>query len=237
MARHLVLFAREPGREAREKGLARRAAAELFAEFARGWLRAAELAGARISVAAPPEDVAAWRRRIPDTDVRWISQRGSSFGDRLRAAGREASPLGGPLVFVGGDVPADAVALRRAFEALERGAPAVLCPAPDGGVSLMGLATIDQDLLARVPWGGSTVFEELVARHAARGKLAEVLQPLPDVDGRRDLRRLLREGVVVASLIRAALRVVLRPIGIARPAPRSVRLPAPSRFRAPPAAA
>jgi glycosyltransferase A (GT-A) superfamily protein (DUF2064 family) len=239
--RHLVLFAREPGREAREKGISTPAGVELFASFARGWVRAAESAGARVSIAAPAEDLTAWRRRLAGEEVAWIAQSGRSFGGRLAEAAREAARTEGPVVFVGGDVPPDAAALLRAFEALQGkvgtdGISAVLSPAPDGGVSLLALSPEDHDLLAGVRSGSATVFSDLAEALERRGRRVLVLALIPDVDRRSDLRRLFRRALAIPlSLVRAALAL---PSGLPRAptrVPRPTLLGQPSPLRAPPA--
>ena len=93
VSRHLVLFAREPVLEAREKGLESRDAAGLFREFAAGWLRAAEDAGARLIVATPREDLPRWRRVFPAAEkIGWIRQRGATLGERLEDAARRGDP-------------------------------------------------------------------------------------------------------------------------------------------------
>jgi len=116
MDRFLVLFARDPAREARVKGFDPSGAEDLFASFAFGWLRAAEETGARLVVATPAEDLAAWRARLPtDRGILWICQRGRSFGERLEESARRVALRGGSTVLVGGDVPPSARSARRAF--------------------------------------------------------------------------------------------------------------------------
>lgn len=249
MSRFLLLFAREPSREARSKGFATAGAEDLFAGFARGWIDTASRLGARLVIATPIEDLAAWRRRLGGGGaVDWIVQRGESFGERLRRAARDPSLAEGRVVVVGGDVPPDPESARRAFEALEAGADAVLSPSPDGGVSLLGLTPEDDDLLARMTIGCRTVFASLASALAARGRRCVLLRPSADVDDRAGLRRLRRRPRVPAgdgpvsppipvSVLRAALS---RPFLKSEPAariPRDQRLSGPSGLRAPPRAA
>ncbi len=238
MKRSLILFAREPSREARSKGLAAAGAADLFASFAAGWLDAAERAGARLVVAAPAEDMTAWRRRLPrDRGIVWIAQHGRSFGERLEESARCAAADGSPAVLVGGDVAPSVEAACRAFDALDRRADAVLAPAPDGGISLVALGPNDFDLLRTLAAGSAGVFRSLVDALAARGRAVELVGFAPDVDGRRDLRRLIRSGAIflARSLARRALEIPESADGRPRPAPRSLLLAGPSGLRAPPA--
>ncbi|MCA1610658.1 MAG: DUF2064 domain-containing protein [Acidobacteria bacterium] len=235
--RSLILFAREPSREARAKGFSASGAVDLFASFATGWLDAAERAGARLVVAAPAEDLAAWRRRLPsDRGISFIAQRGRSFGERVEESARRIASEGDSAVLVGGDVPPSARAVGRAFDALDREAGAVLAPAPDGGVSLIAIRAEDLDLLRRLTAGSTGVFATLADGLEERGRTVELVDIAPDVDSRRDLRRLLRAGVVFAarSLARCALALPSSRDGH-RPSPRSLLLAGPSGLRAPPA--
>jgi Uncharacterized protein conserved in bacteria (DUF2064) len=189
----VVLFAREPAREARAKGFAAPEAAELFADFAVGWRDAARRAGARLVVSTPPEDRAAWRLSLPGSpDVLWIAQRGRSLGERLEAAARSVAELAGCAVIVGGDVVPSLTALETAFAALEDGAEAALAPAPDGGVSVVGLSPRHLDLLRGIEPRRRDVFASLTRRLARRDARVATVCPASDVDGRRSARRLLR---------------------------------------------
>lgn len=206
MARHLVLFAREPARQARDKGLGGAGAAELFAAFAAGWRNAARRAGATLVVATPAEDRRAWARCFDEAPI-WLDQRGSTFGRRLENAARNAAKLGGQTILVGGDVVPAAGRLLEAFEALEAGADAAIVPAADGGVSLLGLAAEDLDLLSGMPLRRGDVCARLLAALSARGRRVNVLARTCDVDGRRDLRALSRSAAPeLTALVRWTLR-------------------------------
>lgn len=236
--RHLVLFAREPVRQAREKGLESRAAAGLFRKFAAGWLEAAEEVGARLLLATPAEDLPRWHRILsPAEELGWIRQRGNTLGERLEDAARRAAALGGRAVVVGGDVSPSESVLRIAFEALERGADAVVSPALDGGVSLVALSPADLDLLRGIRGRRRTVLRDLLAALERRGRRVEIVEPAADVDGPRSLRALLRRlpaGTPLRSLVRSIF--CLRPgmeYSPALPA-RASCLSGPPGLRAPP---
>src|SRR5207244_12373405 len=94
--RLLLLFSREPRRQADEKGLRGRAGEQLFTAFARGWLDAARLAQARLVVSAPRADHAGWRRCLPAEEIAFLEQRGRSFGRRLEDAARQAAAVRRP---------------------------------------------------------------------------------------------------------------------------------------------
>ena len=207
MRRYLVLFAREPAREAREKGFRVREAAPLFAAFAVGWLEAARRNDARLVVATLREDRGAWGRIFgSESDVLWIVQQGRDFGERLERAARQAAALGGYTVCVGGDVPPSSSGLRTAFEGLNRGLDAVLAPAPDGGVSLIGLRPDDLDLLGTIALRQRGVLDRLSGLLAGRGRSIGFIETASDVDDRHALRLLLRRTLSLPrSLLRRAL--------------------------------
>ena len=201
MDRVLVLFARQPGRQAREKGLQSPAAAELFRGFARGWRDAAGIVGARFVIAAPPEDRLAWNSVFGASEVRWISQHGSSIGARLEDAATRAAAGGGQAVLVGGDVAPSAVALLEAFHAMEGGAQAAISPAPDGGFSLIALAREDFELLRGVRERRRTVLRDLLRAFAARQRAVRLVSPAADVDGRGSLRAILSRNLLPARFV------------------------------------
>ncbi len=241
MARFLCFFAREPDREAREKGFTEPEAADFFAAIAAGWHEAARRAGATLVVAAPPEDLPAWRRRLKGEEgLLWIAQRGGSFGERLENTARRAAGLGGRSILVGGDVLPSARELLEGFEALESGVDAALAPSPDGGVWLIGLTSGDLDLLSGIAIRRRDVFARLLSALAGRGRRVRLLALAPDVDGRSGLRAMARadlEAQALASLARRILSLVsfdATRTGLARPAERPRAF---ARWRAPPRAA
>jgi glycosyltransferase A (GT-A) superfamily protein (DUF2064 family) len=231
MNRFLVLFAREPARQAREKGLGS-AAAELFRGLAVDWLEAARQTGAQLVVATPQEDIAAWRqvfRGAPDPV--WIAQRGGTFGLRLEDAARRAAALGGLSVLVGGDVALSASALSEAFRAVEEGEDAAVSPALDGGVSLLALSRADLDLLRGIRERRRTVLADLLRALGERGRRVRIVPPAADLDGRAALRALLREEKIPLSLIPMA-RLALAPLVFS--CPREHRQPLTGALHGPP---
>jgi glycosyltransferase A (GT-A) superfamily protein (DUF2064 family) len=231
MPRYVVLFAREPGREARAKGFSESSGGEFFAALARGWTSATLRAGARLAVATPREDRPGWSRWIPPSErPLWLDQRGASFGERLERAGRDASELGGHAVLVGGDVVPSAEVLDRAFRLLENGADAVVAPARDGGFSLVALRRDDIDLLARVAPRQPDACDRLCRSLLARGRTISRIDPAPDVDGRRDVRAILRDATLGGDVRAAALRVLGAPVDLL-PSPPGWLPPAPAAYR------
>jgi glycosyltransferase A (GT-A) superfamily protein (DUF2064 family) len=243
VTRHLVLFAREPARQAREKGFGRLPDASLlFSTFAAGWAEAARRAGASLTISTPREDLTGWRRAPAAAlcDAVWIVQEGHTFGERLHATAARAAAFPGHAVVVGGDVPPSAGQLLAAFEALESGVDAVLAPAADGGVSLIGLPAGDLDLLLSIGQRGRNVFSTLRDALAGRGRRIAVLASAPDVDGRRGLRGLLRRPFFSAELCRLGRRLLaIRPSVPLPPTTPAFEAPAASTpfLRGPPLAA
>ena len=211
MARFLVLFAREPARQAREKGFGRTPDASLlFSKIAADWADAARVSGASLVISTPREDLPGWRqaRGVSACDPIWMAQEGRSFAERLRDTAARAARFGGHAVIVGGDVPPRVGHLEAAFSALESGAEAVLAPAADGGVSLVALPASDLDLLSRISRRRRNVFSALQGALAERGRRSAVLDPAPDVDGRTALRGLLRGALLSEHLFRLGRRLL-----------------------------
>jgi glycosyltransferase A (GT-A) superfamily protein (DUF2064 family) len=207
--RVLVVFGREPRRESRDKGLTVAGGEPLFAAFADGWIDAAIRCGARVLVSTPAADVAGWRRSLPGAPFETLEQRGTSLGRRLEDAARQARAAGGCVVIVGGDVAPSERSLAAAFALREASADAVIAPARDGGVSLVSLREEDLDLLSRFVPRGPDVFARLCRALARRGRRVAVVAPVGDVDGRRELGRLLRTPSFSASELKALARAVL----------------------------
>lgn len=208
-ARLLVLFARAPLSEARDKGLPEEPGSGFFLGVAREWREAARRAGAKVAVSAPPEDLSAWRRVLPGAgDVLWIEQRGGTFGARLEDASRRASRFARHVVVTGGDViPSDA-ALSAAFDALASGSAAVIAPAPDGGISMVSVPS-DPDVLRSIGRRRRDVFRYVRRRLLARGRAVTVIQSVADVDGPRALRKV--TGPVELRQLASYLRRATRP--------------------------
>jgi rSAM/selenodomain-associated transferase 1 len=87
------------------------------------------------------------------------------LGERMHKALASALARAGSAVLIGTDIPSlGAADLDAAFQALQRGAGAVLGPARDGGYYLIGLKQADRRLFDRIPWGTSTVLQETIIR-------------------------------------------------------------------------
>jgi len=239
VSRYLVLFAREPRREALAKGFGP-SGQDLFVTFARGWLDLARRARAQMVIATPPEDRCGWRRRLPEAaEALWITQAGSTFGDRLEGVARQAARLPGAAVLVGGDVAPSEPAVVAAFAALESGAQAVVGPAPDGGVSLVALRAEDADLLRAVRPRQRRVAERLRRGLEDRGRLVIRVGSATDIDGLASLASFERGlgPCATRALVREILNAATTRARPAREVPRFLILSNPTSPRAPPKAA
>jgi len=135
-----------------------------------------------------------------------MQQAGGNLGDRMAAAISAASAGGaGKVIVLGSDSPhLPPARLMEAAAALDA-APAVLGPAEDGGVYLIGLRDCCPAMFEDVEWGTARVFEQLRARLPG----AIVLEPWYDLDEITDLRRLASEDfptLRTAALARELMR-------------------------------
>ncbi|HET8699484.1 MAG TPA: DUF2064 domain-containing protein [Gammaproteobacteria bacterium] len=133
-----------------------------------------------------------------------VVQPGGNLGERIAHVNGELLALGFERqIFIGSDCAAlDVAYLERAAAALADH-DAVLGPALDGGVVLMGVRG-RWPPLAHLPWSTSALFESLRAACAAAGTCA-ILAPRSDVDTLADLVALRAELGADARPARRAL--------------------------------
>lgn len=148
-------------------------------------IRAGQAVGARILVCSPqPLPLPVGAEHLP--------QGQGSFGERLAAALTAASDRGdGPLVVVGSDAPGLtaghlARALTLAAEDPER---VVLGPCRDGGFYLLAARRPIAGLAAAARWCRRDTLASLTASLTRSGRPVALLDPLIDLDRRRDLER------------------------------------------------
>ena len=182
----VILFARSPQGEARHKRLP--GTERLFALARERVVQAtANLAETQLVVVGEHSG----RTRLP-AGSRVLRQRGRGFGERLENAFADVRGLGFELIVaVGIDSPGlTAQHLRRAFDHLAQGR-AVLGPAADGGVYLLGARGDVGSWFRDVRWQTSGVLAQLRARHPDA-----VLLPatLTDVDCFANLAQTLASG-------------------------------------------
>ena len=99
------------------------------------------------------------------------------------------------LLVIGNDCPQlDAPRLRRALAALAT-TGAVLGPATDGGVYLLGVSRAHFEAAAwqTLPWQTATLGQALARQLAAAGATVHLLPRLADIDNEQDLAHALRQ--------------------------------------------
>jgi glycosyltransferase A (GT-A) superfamily protein (DUF2064 family) len=154
---------------------------------------------ARCLLGCAGEDLMAWpgtkcvapslseeRSEAPTADVLLV-QPGGNLGERIAHVNAELIRQGiERQLFIGSDCPnLDLAYLERAAAALTEHA-AVLGPAADGGVVLMGVRG-RWPPLAALPWSTGTLYEALRTACARAGASAAALPSLHDVDTLDDL--------------------------------------------------
>ena len=184
----LVVFFKAPGRAKRRLAASLGAEAEVVAEQllncaledARGWT-------GEVVFAAADESDAAWLAQTGAYAGEVVVQHGSTLGERINGVDAQLRSRGFErLIYIGTDCPAlDLVYLARADIALGR-VDAVLGPALDGGVVLMGARRPWPDI-ASLAWSTPRLRDGLIERLDERGWSMATLAPLRDVDEPADL--------------------------------------------------
>jgi rSAM/selenodomain-associated transferase 1 len=124
-----------------------------------------------------------------------LRQRGADLGERLFDGLTEAAREADFVLAIGSDHPELGRArVVDAFERLERGAPAVIGPALDGGYCLIGFAArrIPRRAFEEIPWSGPRTLAVTRERLAEIGCDPVLLEASPDVDTPADLAALAR---------------------------------------------
>lgn len=151
-------------------------------------------------------------------------QAGATFGERLAGAVRATFARGYEhLLIIGNDCPQlGAAALRRAVAAV-RATGAVLGPAADGGVYLLGIsrALFEGGAWLGLPWQTRRLGTALRRQLRGQGATVQLLPALADIDDEQGLARALRQPL--ARPLRRALRRLRAP---ERPAVLAWRRPA-----------
>ena len=194
MRRHLVLFVRAPQLGRGKRRLARAIGDVATVRFERMMIalllhRLAANRRWRLRIAVTPDkarrQARRWRRGVEVT-----SQGSGDLGIRMRRA-LSASPRG-PVVLVGGDIPALAARhVAAAFHLLGQHA-LVFGPAEDGGFWLVGASRRERlpSLFERVRWSGPYALADTLAGLPRRVSVGFV-DRLEDVDDGEAYRRLM----------------------------------------------
>ncbi|HSG64649.1 MAG TPA: DUF2064 domain-containing protein [Gammaproteobacteria bacterium] len=207
----LVVFFKAPGRAKRRLAAAVGSAAQNAAEHllactledARGWT-------GDVFFAAAAEADARWLTRRSPRAGEVLVQRGDSLGERINRVDAQLRSRGiERLIYIGTDCPAiDHTYLARADIALGR-MDAVLGPALDGGVVLMG-SRRPWPSIAKLAWSTPALRAGLVDTLRGRGWTIQTLAALRDIDRPQDLEAAADDLADDARPARAALAAWLR---------------------------
>ena len=193
MRRHLVLFVRAPQLGSGKRRLARAIGDIATVRFERQMLalllrRLAADRRWRLRIAVTPDKARSrarhWRRGVEAT-----GQSGGDLGIRMRRALAACPP--GPVVLVGGDIPALAARHVAAAFRLLGGHDLVFGPAEDGGFWLVGARRSPRlpPLFERVRWSSSHALADTLAA-LPRWVTVGFVERLEDVDDGEAYRRL-----------------------------------------------
>ena len=117
-------------------------------------------------------------------------QRGRDLGERLGRALRQLLQRHPAAVVIGTDSPLLPPRILRQAVSELRLCDAVLGPCPDGGFYLIGLRRMSPGLFRGVRWGTPHAFRDTLANILRRGFSCSILEPVADIDGPEDFRRL-----------------------------------------------
>ncbi|MDX6645337.1 MAG: uncharacterized protein QOK40_1064 [Miltoncostaeaceae bacterium] len=133
--------------------------------------------------------------------VALAAQPPGDLGARMRAVSAGRLAAGRPaVVLVGADCPTLGPGpVRAALDALAAGADAALCPAADGGYSLIALARPHPELFRAVPWSSAATLAVTRRRARDAGLRLVELDRIDDVDRPADLVRLAGELAAAGS--------------------------------------
>ncbi len=151
------------------------------------WAVASSIPGTRLVLATTGGSLEDFG--LPDQPEIWLQGDGD-LGDRLERIAMRGLAAAEFVIALGADSPGiPARLLADAVEVLAR-TEAVLGPAEDGGLYLIGLKRCPRGLLGSLPWSMKTTFAAIRERLDARAMSWDVLDPWFDVDRPEDLERL-----------------------------------------------
>ncbi len=183
----LVLMFKAPASSKRRLGaLGAEAAERLFACAAEDL---AAWPGPTCFAPAAPAD-ARWLAGRGPTPALVVEQRGANLGERIEHVGARLTTAGhARQLYIGIDCPELGPGRLSAAAARLEAADAVLAPAADGGVVVMGTRG-RWPALGDLPWSTNRLHDALLERLETAGRSVARLEPLADVDSLEDLRSL-----------------------------------------------
>lgn len=164
-----------------------------------------------VALCFTPDDGETELRALAPGIETFISQRGSTLGQRLASATEDLfQEITDRVVIIGADSPTLPVAIvEEAFVRLEGGVDVVIGPSRDGGYYLIGVRQPTSALFVAVPWSTSRVLAATLERAASAGLTVELLPEWYDIDDADDLAHLeslVATGYEGAPATRAEIR-------------------------------
>jgi rSAM/selenodomain-associated transferase 1 len=176
--------------------LADTAIAELYAAMIADSIASYSRIGAErcVVLAAPENDGVAVLRALVPSNWEVIPQSGNGLGERLANAFRTLKTDRSAVILMDSDSPTLPIEpVAEAVGRLNGDRRALLGPTEDGGYYLIGLSSLDLEVLRDIPWSTPHVMELTLARCASLSLNTELLPAWYDVDQQQDLERLSAE--------------------------------------------
>jgi rSAM/selenodomain-associated transferase 1 len=144
-------------------------------------------------LAYAPADVEATMRELGGADYRYMPQRGSELGERMKNVFDDLWQRGHKrIALMGSDLPVlPTQIICQAFERIagdER--RVVLGPSQDGGYYLVGMNQATPEIFENMVWSHEQVLAQTTARLSALGVSFSMLPTWYDLDSMEDLERL-----------------------------------------------
>ncbi len=121
-------------------------------------------------------------------------QSGTDLGERMLNAFELAfSHYAEKVIILGTDVPdLNSAIIKEAEEKLDD-VDLVIGPSHDGGYYLLGMKVLHKELFLDIPWSSDLVFQVTMQRAVKLGLNTAALQPLRDIDTKKDLDEWIKE--------------------------------------------
>jgi len=179
--------------------------------------RVCTLPDVQVYIAFTPADSELLFRAMVPFPVRYIPQRGDSFGERQLNAFADLLGKGFTrLVLIGSDIPTLPLAhVREAFSQLEDPTcDVVFAPSSDGGYHLVGVRAIHRVLFEHITWSTALVLEQMLTQARRHGLKVTLVPAWYDVDTREDLYKLAAELSHNSSVDAPRTRMCLTQLGL-----------------------
>jgi len=138
----------------------------------------------------PDESEPFFGKIIKKYPVRLTSQPAGDKGVRMRTCASGALMSSDAVILMGVDCPVmPTYYLQEATDAFSRGSDAVIGPSEEGGLVLLGLKQVAEELFDDIHWGTSLVLTDIQSRISQLGWRYHTLETLWDVNTPADYQR------------------------------------------------